>query len=188
VKLADDHIAIKLGAELITLRPTLRCGLRLERRREGSFAKLIEDLQSGSLTAAQYVISDHYQHMALGHQILDAGLEEVCLQLTAFVLQCSGIDPDADGKGGESVSFSEHLTSLYRIGTGWLGWTPETTLDSTPVEIAQAYLGRIDMLKAIFGGEKSEAKASPSKNMSAANIREVFRDMGAEAVKKRKGK
>jgi hypothetical protein len=181
MKLGQDHIALKLGGELITLRPTLRCGLRLERR-EGSFAKLIEDLQGDSLSAARFVIEDQLDRVQLGYLILDAGLEVVCSQLVTFVMDCVGIDPDAkaEGKGG-SVSFAEHLTSLYRIGTGWLGWTPATTLDATPAEITEAFKGRTDMLKAIFGGE-SDTK--PKSNASSDHLRSVFQEIGTTKVKR----
>jgi hypothetical protein len=175
MKLADDHIALKLGGEHIALRPTLRCGLRLERR-PGSFAKLIEDLQGGSLTAALFVLTQDHDHPALGAHVLDAGLETVCAALIAFVMQCAGIEPDAkpdSNAANITVSFAEHLTNLYRIGTGWLGWTPAITLNSTPVEITEAYAGRVEMLKAIFGGE------SESKPATADQLRDAFRSLGA---------
>lgn len=181
MKLLDDRIALKLGAELVTLRPTLRCGLRLDAR-DGSFSKLIEDLQGGSLTAALFVIRAHHDHMALGEHVLEAGLDHVCATLITFALQCAGIDPDAKAEGdadaGE-VSFAEHLANLYRLGTGWLGWTPDTTLNATPAEIVEAYKGRVDMLRAIFGGEGDKpksAKATPDQ------IREAFRQLGAKRV------
>lgn len=35
---------------------------------------------------------------------------------------------------------------------GWLGWTPEQTYNAAIPDIMTAYEGRMDMLKAIFGG------------------------------------
>ena len=189
MRLAGDHIDLGLGVEFITLRPTLRCGLRLERR-DGSFAKLIADLQEGSLSAARFVIGDAFHHPAAGQCILDAGIDEVCAKLIAFVLNCAGIDPDApqstaSGDEASEVTFGEHRAQLYRIATGWLGWTPDVALDATPVEIMEAYKGRLDMLKAVFGGGDEDESAKPAKKpQSADHFKAVFRDLGAKQVKR----
>lgn len=154
----DTEVAIKMGGDL-RLRPSLRHAMRLEAR-EGSFAKLFADLSEGSLTAALFILgpfdSSHVPGQ-LGFKILDAGIQRICNQLQTFVFLCSGIDPDekSESKGG-SVSFHEYLTQLYRYGTGWLGWTPQQTLDATVAEIKEAYLGRVEMLKAIFGTSESK--------------------------------
>jgi len=179
VNLLGNDTTLKLGGALITLRPTLRCGLRLEAR-DGSFSKLIADLQDGSLTAALFVLQDHHNHPYANGHVMDAGLEPICAALITFVLECAGLDPEAKAERNEAgepeeVSFSEHLTQLYRIGTGWLGWTPATTLDATPAEITEAYKGRVDMLKAIFGGESP----TKSKATSDDDIRQAFRDLNA---------
>jgi hypothetical protein len=182
VNLLGNDTTLTLGGGMISLRPTLRCGLRLESR-EGSFAKLIEDLQDGSLTAALFVLRGHHDHPFANVHVMDAGLEHVCASLIAFVLQCAGIDPDATAEGEAdtaSVSFSEHLTNLYRIGTGWLGWTPDTTLSATPAEITEAYKGRVELLKAVFGGDQ-ETKTKPKSTPD--QIREAFRLLGAQTVK-----
>jgi hypothetical protein len=156
--------------------------LRLEAR-EGSFAKLIEDLQEGSLTAALFVLRDHHNHPYANVHIMDAGLEPICANLIAFVLQCAGIDPDAKAEGEAdtaSVSFSEHLTNLYRIGTGWLGWTPETTLGATPAEITEAYKGRVEMLRAVFGGDDKPKRARTSDQIGLM-LREVGHNLDMQA-------
>jgi hypothetical protein len=182
MKVGDDHFAIVLAGESITLRPTLRCGMRLDRR-AGSFAKLIDDLNEGSLSAATFVLSPHFERLTLGFLIIESGLESVCTKLIPFVLECAGIDPDAQGEGGEgAVPFSEHLRHLYRIATGWIGWTPETALDCTPGEITEAYKGRLEMLKAIFGGEDANAKPRDLNS----KIRQIFGDIGTKVVSRRK--
>lgn len=179
--LAPHDNALSLGGELIALRPTLRCALRLERR-EGGFTQLISDLQEGSLTAALFVLRDHYKHPFADVHVLDTGIDDVCAVLVRFVLECAGIDPDAKAERNEKgekleVSFAEHLAHLYRIGTGWLGWTPRDTLDATPAEITEAYYGRVEMLRAIFGGgDTAKPKATPDQ------IREAFRSLGAKRV------
>jgi hypothetical protein len=184
VHIASDRVCLTLGGELVALRPTLRCGLRLAAR-PGSFAKLVEELQEVSLGAALFVLRDFDRSPLLSTYVMDAGLEAVCAALVPFVVDCAGIDPDAQAKPTvgldaevTSVSFGEHLANLYRIGTGWIGWTPQTTLDATPAEIAEAYKGRVDMLKAVFGGgdDATKPKATPDQ------IRETFRQLGAKRV------
>lgn len=51
------------------------------------------------------------------------------------------------------MSHAEYHAWLFRIGTGWLGWSEADTLDSTLSGIRQAYEGRLELLKAIFGGK-----------------------------------
>jgi hypothetical protein len=182
VKLANEHIVIELGGEFITLRPTLRCGFRLERR-EGSFAKLISDLQEGSLTAAHFVLADNFHRPTIATCIVDAGLEDVCGKLILHAISCTGLDPNAKPDPNaepSNVTFGDHLTQLYRIATGWLGWTPDVALDSTPAEITEAYKGRLDMLKAVFGGDDTP-KGNPAEKLKA-----MFADKGAVKGKRRK--
>lgn len=164
MKLADD-ITITLAGEDIVLHPALRHAIRLERR-PGSFGRIVREINEGSLTAAVDIIRDHYDHPMLDHRVFGA-LPALKAPLLAYVLACAGIDPDeqpADDKPkakAKAVPFSEHLTGLYRIGTGWLGWTPADTLDATPTEIMEAYKGRTDMLRAIFGGKEAAKDDRP---------------------------
>ena len=49
------------------------------------------------------------------------------------------------------------------MGTGWLGWTAEATLDTHLALIVEAYHGRVEMLGAIFGGgKKGERRQAPA--------------------------
>ena len=182
MRLADEHITLELGAQRITLRPSLRCGFRLERR-EGGFAKLISDLQEGSLSAAHFVLANDFHHPAIAQCIMDAGLEDVCGRLIVHVVNCTGIDPDAKldpDAEPSNVTFADHLTSLYRIATGWLGWTPEIALESTPAEITEAYKGKIDMLKAMNGGDETP------KGDAGDKLKAMFANKGTVKGKRRK--
>jgi hypothetical protein len=182
MRLADEHITIELGGEFITLRPSLRCGFRLERR-AGSFQKLISDLQEGSLTAAHFVLAEEFHHPAVAQCIMDAGLERICAKLILHAINCAGLDPDvkADPDAEPSnVTFGDHLTSLYRIGTGWLGWTPDVTLDATPAEIIEAYKGKIEFIEARNGGGKSQ------NDMSAKQTKRAMAVLGDAKVRKRR--
>ena len=157
--LAHD-IAVTLRNEEIHLVPRLRYAMRLERR-DGSFAKLVRQVADESLSAVCEIILPHCPDIAPS-DVFDAGLSDLKWPLITYVEQCTGIDPDdvpAKGKSsGKTIPLGEHLLGLYRIGTGWLGWTPEQTLDATPAEIKEAYRGRLEMLKAIFGGGDEKPK------------------------------
>jgi hypothetical protein len=157
-----NEITCTVGGELIVLRPTLRRALRLARR-EGSFAKLIEDIQDGSLAAALAIVADNYSGADLEAKLLSDGLIAIDDPLLVYVLECAGLSDEMDAKSkssGKSVSFEEHLTGLFRIATGWIGWTPQQSWDATPAEIIEAYKGRVEMLKAIFGAsDKDDAES-----------------------------
>ena len=156
-------IIIVLAGEAVTLRPSLACAMQLERR-PGSFKGLLDEIADDSLSAASAIIAPHHSHPTLASRIMDARLDVLRPTLIDYVLQCAGIDPDAKAAAdGPSLSFAEHLQQLYRVGTGWLGWTPDATLDATPAEIMEAHRGRMDMLKAIFGsGEAVQPESKPA--------------------------
>lgn len=68
-----------------------------------------------------------------------------------------------------------------RIGTGWIGWTYDQTLD-TPLEgILAAYEGRKEMLRAIFGGDE-EPPAASAKRVQHGLVQQL-----AELAKREKG-
>lgn len=181
MRLADD-ITIVIAGEEIQLRPSLRYAIRLERR-EGSFQKLLKEVMDGSLTAACDVIRDHTDLDFLENRILDA-LPTLNAPLMHYIAQCAGVDGDDApakaskvGKPAKSVPFREYLHSLFKLGTGWLGWTPDETLDATPAEIQLAYEGRLDMLKAIYGGK--DQKTAPDADMPLeAKFKSIFGGIG----------
>lgn len=166
MKIAGDNI-INVGDEWITLHPSLRHAIRLVNR-SGGFQTVVRDILDGSLSAAVDVIEPNadLSREYLAECLLQSGLSSIKQQLFLYVMHCAGIDPDdapanenrkTNGHTPKSQPFGEYLHSLYKIGTGWLGWTPEQTLDSTPFEIMLAHEGRQEMLRAIFGApEKPE--------------------------------
>ncbi|QGM46655.1 hypothetical protein [Methylocystis heyeri] len=181
MQLANDEITIKLGQEFIALRPTLRNALRLARR-EGSFASVTQDVLDGSLTAARDIIITNYCVPFLEQKIMDAGLENLKEPLLAYLFLCTGIDVDADeqsSNNASTVSFEEHLAGLYRIATGWIGWPPNVALDATPAEVLEAYKGRTDMLKAIFGDPNETKQNGMSLDQKVSSVMQSF---GAKKV------
>lgn len=184
-RLADD-IIIHIGDEAITLRPCLCFAMRLDRR-PGSFAQLGKEIMDGSLSAACEIIRDHADISMLETRILDNGIDRLKWPLVAYLGACMGLDPadaseptngnDRPSKGKPQTT-ADFLTGLYRIGTGWLGWTPAETLYATPAEIIEAQTGRMDMLKAIFGDGKASKQHDTMGGFTDANVAFTLRDMG----------
>lgn len=190
-KLADI-ITVSIGGEAIELRPSLRFAIRLERR-PGSFAGLLREIMDGSLTAACEIIRDHADIPMLETRILDNGLETFREPLVRYVLALTGMDdtpePANDNgirKQGKSQPFSEYLSGLYKIGTGWLGWTPQDTLDATPAEIMLAHDGRMSMLRAIFGGTDDKTDKPQSDISLDDKFRGVFGGFGTKIITRSK--
>lgn len=180
MKLADD-ITIEIGGETITLHPSLWHAIRLARRVD-SFDKLVRGVIDGNLTIACAIIIDHADMDFLENHVFDA-LPDLREPLLDYILACAGIDPEELSPDkcakGTPVPLAEQLAGLYRIGTGWLGWTPADTLDATPAEITEAHKGRLEMLKAIFGdGEKTKPSTSDTPttpDQLSAQMKFIFR-------------
>ena len=188
-KLAGD-ITIKLGGEEAILRPALRHAIRLEGG-PGGFSLLLGQISDGSLSSAINCIEPHFDHPFLANKIMDAGLDNLKLPLTLYVMACAGVDPDDPPKKtkgkGTSITFKKHLEDLFRIGTGWLGWTPDETLDATPAEITLAYEGRLEMLKAIFGGSESNTEGKSDLSLDD-KFKAAFGPLNTTKIKRKKAK
>jgi len=166
MKLAAEEITIRIDGERIVLRPTLRAALRLERRHEG-LATLITKIQDGDLLAIADVLREHssawsdvpsfIESLGVPHGLF-AGVQHLIPALVAHVYALAGIDieeeRDEPTTGRPNVTretFAEHLENLFRVGTGWLGWSPAQTWDSTPAEIRAAQAGFIELQNALRG-------------------------------------
>ena len=156
-----EEIVVMIAGEEVQLRPSLRLALQLERR-PGGFPKLIKDIDDLTLSTMADLIAEHDPHPFVLNRVMDAGLANLREPLLRYVLALAGVDPEQAEKAaaskGRTVPLGAHLVDLYRIGAGWLGWTPEATLDATPAEITEAFKGRQDMLRAIFGGKDDKPK------------------------------
>lgn len=74
------------------------------------------------------------------------------------------------------MTFTEYLGLLFKSATGWLGWSPADALASPMPMIEAAMEGRIEMLKAVFGGGsgkggKGHSPAKQSQEEQAAIMR-----------------
>lgn len=183
-----ETITITIAGEVIVLRPSLSHALRLVRR-EGSFPALAKAIMEGSLTAACEIIR-HHCHLPFLEARLLPELDVIREPLMAYIMACAGIDPEGkaktdDGKSdAKPMPFPEYLEGLYRIATGWLGWTPGIALDATPLEIIEAYKGRVEMLQSIFGSPVKEKETKF--NFTDDNVKEIFGSRNVVKMKRKK--
>lgn len=181
-----EEIVVNLAGEAIVLRPSLRHALALERR-PGSFKAVLDAIDEGSLTVAAEIIRPHHPGISLDAVFVH--LDRLKPALVAYVLACAGIDTDEASRAPratrarETQSFADHLAGLYRWGTGWLGWTPDQTLDATPAEITEAYRGRVEMLRSIFGSSEEDAPTTDDRPLDD-KVRAVFGTFGTVKVQR----
>lgn len=79
------------------------------------------------------------------------------------------------------IGLSDYFDRLLKIGTGWLGWTEQQTLETRIQTILLAKEGVVERLRFTFGTGEPEApkeKPSPEKIMAA------FRQAGKATDKK----
>ncbi|OCJ05252.1 hypothetical protein A6U87_14685 [Rhizobium sp. AC44/96] len=165
------------------IRPSLSCAIALHSGYRGGIGTglqaLARDISEGALSGSLAIVSQFDQRPDLAEILLRDGFAKHQTALSLFVLALMGIDssepPKSEGKtkgDAKTQSIEEFLSGLYRIGTGWLGWTPDVTLDATIAEIMEAHAGRIEMLKAVYGSgeEKPEDKGGPWDR----NVRKIF--------------
>lgn len=179
--------------QTVRLRPTLRAGLRLLDRYDD-----FEPVEIGIVERSLSVLADVIECAALEEATIPdiirttgfVGMKRVtsiAAEASArFVMALLAIDGDDDTKGktsGESIPMREFFKRLYRLGTGWLGWTPDQTLDATPAQIIEAYRGRVDLMKAVFGdGEKREQEdAFGAQALSSVNSLLWFTESATDA-------
>ncbi len=155
-RLADDNFLVTIGDSTLVLRPSLRAASTLHRRYNG-FQKLARDLADGHFSAVIDLIetcSDTHPTATIAEMLAARD------RLIEFVLILAGAGEKTDQpQTAKPISFDEYHAHLFKIGTGWLGWTPHDTWSATPAEILAAREGRLELLKVIFGSKQDEQSA-----------------------------
>ena len=173
-RLAYEETHIQVDRISIRLRPTLRAATRLHAE-FGGLDRLIQAIMQGSVSAIASVIRECSIEPSELPRFLGA-LEGAPLKriidvigepILAHVIALSGFDSDSDASEADKapasrITIEDYHRQLFRIATGWLGWEPELAWNSTANEIREAYKGRVDMLRAIFGGEDKSDRAKLS--------------------------
>jgi hypothetical protein len=159
MRLADD-IALKVGFQAISLRPSLRAAATLESRY--GFQNLLEACAECKLSVIADVIEASSNCRGFLKTLVGVPLIEILpnlLQsLPSHILALAGVDPDKESHSGETMPFADYYARLFRIGTGWLGWSPDVTWNATAAEITEAYSGHLEMLRAIHGGSEDQTR------------------------------
>jgi hypothetical protein len=154
-----DETTIEFGHEVIRLRASLRAAFRLDRRY--GFDTLVRSIIDGNLTVIADVIRECAVSPTALPNFLDdletmplhIGIDRIRDPLIAHVMALAGADGDGDAAehGAERIPFPEYFTTLFRLATGWLGWSPAVAWDATPAEITEAYKGKLKYLEATLG-------------------------------------
>ncbi|MEH2517547.1 hypothetical protein V1279_003120 [Bradyrhizobium sp. AZCC 1610] len=176
---ADSELVI--GHESIRLRPTLGAAFRLEQKYHG-FHNLFNAVASGSVSALSDVIKEgcgqtsaltDYLDSSSEHDPLVISLDLIIPQVCTFLLALAGDELviKDDSPTIEQITFLEYHTRLYRLATGWLGWSPEIAWAATPAEILEAQKGRVEMLKAVFGGKQEDGADETITDLRSARDR-----------------
>ena len=163
-----ETIVITLAGQSLELRPTLRAAVVLER------AHGLADLGGKLVELHVTAIADTIAATAFGPWSSDevaglmipGGIAANAMRLAPDLLELVeglvGIDPDAEESeekpASDPMTIAEAQRSLFRIATGKLGWSPAEAWGSTPLEILEAWRGRCELLRDIFGGGEEAPK------------------------------
>lgn len=173
-----DEIRFTFDGERITLRPTLRAAMRLERRFDG-FDNLIRGIVDQNVSVMSALIEETADRPRELCDFLNFGagksmayrVAALVEPLMALVMALAGVEvdelDDVIHSDSETTPYAEHHARLFKLATGWLGWTPEAAWSATPGEIKAAYEGRLDMLKAIFGAGEEKRPAMTEDTLAA---------------------
>jgi len=178
MRLASD-IVLRHGTLTVTLTPSLRAATLLERL-HGGFPALLERVQAFNLTTILEIINvaaptaapilEALRNTPL-RTIRDVSFGPVVQLLSALMM--SGDDADdttpKPTPSAKPVAWADLFAQLYKIATGWLGWTPATAWAATAQEITEAFHGLIERIKATSGTHEDEAETGTTPEQREQN-------------------
>ncbi|MCA0996300.1 phage tail assembly chaperone [Alloyangia pacifica] len=180
-----EEVTVRHGLHVVVLRPTLRAAVTLERLHGGWEGLLLRLSQFHMTTMWAFIRASAVSQKAAEALLaaladlpltkIEAALAEPLRELCELFFGTSSTG-SSDGSA-EVISWPEAYAQLYRIGTGWLGWTPADTWAATPNEITQAFEGKVAQLKAIHGvSDETDAETNsrdPIGHYTPDKLREV---------------
>jgi len=176
---AYDAITLSHGGNTVRLRPSLRAATHLERLHDG-FESLFNRVESFDTATIREIIrvsaTDQNDADAFLTATANAPLHTLLATQNQIISLCTGLIPTAPEQEqtkpeGKPMPWSEVYSRLYKIATGWLGWTPSTAWNATPDEITQAFEGLTEKLKAVHGSADEDQNTNePSEEQRAENI------------------
>jgi hypothetical protein len=189
-----DQTTITIDGATVTLRPTLRAAYRLEETY--GFKAIVTGITEGQMAIMGAIIREAGDFPAAMLNLLNVierdgaeALDVFKMPLFNLVGAMIGVGDEEEAKPtkGKSATvadsstetFGTYFDRLFSIGTGWLGWTPAETWQATPAEIVAAQKGRVDMLRAIFGG-KDDDKEARKKLPLSEKIKMTMQALGAK--------
>lgn len=167
MRLADGEIIITLDDRSFTLRASLRA-VAVIARDYHDLNTLYSDVASLRLGAALDLIKATstdpiqfavFEAMTAERPLMDT-ISRVRPQLLAFIEKIAG-SSEGDAKPtkvSDPITLDEYVSRLFRIGAGWLEWSPDQVWNATPVEIIEAHKGLIEKLKAIHGSNSDDSQ------------------------------
>lgn len=174
-----ETILIELDGRTLELSPTLRAAVILER------AHGLEELGGKLVDLHVTAIADTISATAYGpwgadevaRMMIPGGMASNAMRLApellALVEGLVGIEPDAEEtvtpRETAPVPIAETQRTLFHIATGKLGWSAGEAWNATPLEILEAWRGRRELLREIFGGSEDAAP-----NRTAASLDDKF--------------
>lgn len=80
-------------------------------------------------------------------------------------------EPDENPKPStKETPWEEAFLEMFKVATGWLGWSPMDAWNATPQEITDAFEGHIAKLKAIHGSDGGEPSGNQNEQQRQDNI------------------
>ncbi|MBB5723208.1 hypothetical protein FHS72_002845 [Loktanella ponticola] len=165
-------VSLAYGGNAVSLRPSLRAATNLERLHNG-FSGLLQRVQAFDLSTIRAIIlcaaTDKQEAKAFLAGMENAPLATIREVTTApaFVLITALMTPVSNTQGeaakapsGSPVAWHDLFADLYKIATGWLGWTPAQAWDATLTEITGAFDGLLAKLKAIHGAADDDSSGT----------------------------
>lgn len=164
----------------VRLAPSFRAAILLEQR-EGGYVGLLSDLTSFKLATVHAVIRASSTCARDAERLIGAlgalplrRVQEITnsalVTLTARLINIGDSQDSADTQStSKPIAWADFHRDLFKMATGWLGWSPEQTYSATIPEIMLAIEGHVDLLKATNGAADIEEETN-TEDQRKANI------------------
>lgn len=87
---------------------------------------------------------------------LDEFFTSVTPQLLGFIERIASVDHGDSAEPSDPITLTEFIQRLFKIGAGWLEWSPDDVWAATPAEILLAREGLIEKLIMIHGSADAD--------------------------------